>query len=145
LSKRLTRLQTDHFQQIHVCLKNPISILLGYIEMILFLAIHVATGFTLAVLAIPLIQRSVQPNRWYGFRTKRTLADSDVWYDANAYMGKWLLFMGVSIIVAAVGLYIVPGLDEAWYALVLTVVVLVTTVLLIVQSYRYLHRIAPKD
>jgi hypothetical protein len=108
--------------------------------MIVLLLIHIAIGFTLSILAIPLMQGSVPQNRWYGFRTKRTLADRELWYAANAYMGKWLLIMGVGIIGAAFGLYLVPGMDTGAYAFLATTVVIALTILLIVQSYQYLIR-----
>ena len=39
------------------------------------------------VVALPLALRKVPPNRLYGFRTKRTLSDTQLWYEANARGG----------------------------------------------------------
>jgi len=39
----------------------------------------------LIVISIPLIQRRIRPNVWYGFRVRRTLEDPKVWYAANRY------------------------------------------------------------
>lgn len=44
------------------------------------------------VLAIPLILGLIPPNRWYGFRTARTLPDERVWYRVNTVGGWAFLF-----------------------------------------------------
>jgi uncharacterized membrane protein len=47
------------------------------------------------VISIPLVLRKVPPNVWYGFRTRKTLSDTSLWYEAN-YRG------GVNLIIASV-------------------------------------------
>ncbi|MDT8070172.1 MAG: SdpI family protein [Terriglobia bacterium] len=47
------------------------------------------------LISLPLVLRAVPPNRWYGFRTRKTLSNADIWYVAN-YKG------GVGLIVASV-------------------------------------------
>jgi len=37
----------------------------------------------LSLLALPLIARLVPPNRFYGFRTPKTLSSPSIWYEAN--------------------------------------------------------------
>jgi hypothetical protein len=49
---------------------------------------------TIAI-SIPLVLRKVPPNLFYGFRTKRTLSDTSLWYEAN-YRG------GMNLIIASV-------------------------------------------
>ncbi len=39
------------------------------------------------LLSIPLVLRKVRPNVVYGYRTRATLADETLWYEANAYFG----------------------------------------------------------
>ena len=39
------------------------------------------------VASIPLILGLVPPNRLYGFRTERTLANRDLWFRANRFAG----------------------------------------------------------
>jgi uncharacterized membrane protein len=61
----------------------------------------------MAVLAVPLALQVVPPNRYYGFRTARTLADREVWFRVNRFAG-WALLIAASI---AGGLYLsVPEL-----------------------------------
>ncbi len=44
------------------------------------------------VTAIPLALRRIPPNYWYGFRTRKTLSDPNLWYRANYLGGMDLLF-----------------------------------------------------
>jgi hypothetical protein len=43
------------------------------------------------LISIPLILRKVPRNVVYGFRTRATLGDDLVWYEANAYFGRRLV------------------------------------------------------
>ena len=43
------------------------------------------------LVALPLVLRKVPRNAAYGFRTRATLADDVVWYEANAHFGRGLL------------------------------------------------------
>jgi hypothetical protein len=81
--------------------------------MAVLLFFYICAGLLLIVLAVPLIRRKVRPNAWCGFRVRQTLADPDVWYATNAYAGKYLLAVGVVVVLTAVGLYRVPGITLA--------------------------------
>lgn len=63
----------------------------------------------IALLAVPLILGAVPPNRVYGIRTRRTLADARLWYAANR-AGGWLLLAAslLYLLVAALVPYSVP-------------------------------------
>ncbi len=51
-------------------------------------------------LAVPLILRKVPPNIAYGYRTRATLRDPKLWYDANAHFGwGWLIASIVSVVI----------------------------------------------
>lgn len=57
----------------------------------------------LAVLALPLVFKWVPRNRFYGFRTSRTLADPDLWYRVNFFCGCAVLASsGLSVILLLV-------------------------------------------
>jgi hypothetical protein len=60
----------------------------------------------IAVLALPTALGMIPPNRWYGFRTPKTLSSPDIWYSANRFSG-WVL-------VAASGLVICFNLVLLW-------------------------------
>ncbi len=59
--------------------------------MIYFLGI----GCLIIGLAIPLVLEKIPPNRWYGFRTSDTLADTELWYKVNRYAGRDLIVYGI--------------------------------------------------
>jgi hypothetical protein len=100
------------------------------------------SGLLLIGLSIPLIQRRIKPNYWYGFRTRRTLNDPAIWYNVNAYAGQRLLISGLITTGAAVVLYLIPGLTVDGYALGMTVFALGPLTIGIAQSFRYLNRLA---
>jgi uncharacterized membrane protein len=102
---------------------------------------NVATGLLLAVVAVPLIRRKVAPNVLYGFRVRRTLEDPAVWYDANEYAGRRLFWYGVGVALAAVALYLVPGLDPVAYAVACLVITLIGLAVSLALSFRHLNRL----
>jgi uncharacterized membrane protein len=59
----------------------------------------------IAVVSIPMIANAVPPNRFYGFRTRRTLANERIWYSANRFAG-WAMF--IAAIISAVALATLP-------------------------------------
>ena len=108
----------------------------------LLLLLFVGSGLGLIALSIPLIQRRVKPNYWYGFRTRRTLNDPAIWYEVNAYAGKRLLLCGVMTTVAALVLYFIPSLTLDGYALGVAIFALVPLLITVAQSLRYLKRLS---
>ena len=110
----------------------------------LLLLLFVGSGLLLVGISIPMIQRRVKPNYWYGFRTRRTLNDPAIWYDVNAYAGKRLLISGVITTIAAIMLYFVTGLTVDSYSLGMTVFALGPLTIGVWQSFRYLNRLTEK-
>ena len=108
----------------------------------LLLLLFVGSGLLLIGISIPLIQRRIKPNYWYGFRTRRTLSDPAVWYEVNVYAGKRLLICGVITTVAAIGLYFIPGLTVDGYALGVAIFALVPLLITVAQSFRYLNQLS---
>jgi uncharacterized membrane protein len=115
---------------------NPLTFLL---------LLFVSAGLLLVGISIPLIQRRIKPNYWYGFRTKRTLSDPAVWYDVNAYAGKRLLVCGFITAIAAIALYFVPGLTIDGYALGMAFFALMPLVITLAQSFRHLTRLTSAE
>ncbi len=60
----------------------------------------VASSLFISLVGLPMALDKIPPNALYGFRTPRTLADPDVWYEANRESGKALTLAGL---VGAVG------------------------------------------
>jgi hypothetical protein len=61
-------------------------------------------GLLLAGLSIPLIVGLVPPNRFYGFRTAKTLSDAGIWYAVNRVAGWDTLAAGVTIVLASLAI-----------------------------------------
>ena len=61
--------------------------------------------------AMPLALRKVPPNRWYGFRTKRTLSDTQFWYEVNSRGGMNLVV--ASAIALAARFFLMQTMDPA--------------------------------
>ena len=77
----------------------------------------VACG-VIAAVSVPLILRAVPPNRWYGFRTTRTLSNEKLWFRANHFAG-WA-FLAAAGTTAAV-LVLAPEMASGYGALVLAI------------------------
>ena len=86
-------------------------------------------GLLMIGLSIPLMRRRVGPNRLYGLRVAETLESEEVWYEANARSGRDLLWLGVAILLLAVGLDFIPWRSDAHYALTLSALVIAGTLL----------------
>ena len=56
--------------------------------------------------AIPLIMRKVPPNWWYGFRTRKTLSNRDIWYEANYLGGVNMVVGGVAALIINAAVYL---------------------------------------
>jgi len=107
----------------------------------LLLVLFLAAGAVLAAVSVPLILRKIPPNPLYGFRVRQTLDDPQIWYPVNAYSGRWLLGIAAAVIVAAVGLYFVPGIDAAAYASLVGAVAVGGLAIGLTQSFRCLFRL----
>jgi len=63
-------------------------------------------GIALLSIAVglPLADRRIPPNRWYGVRIRSTFADEHIWYEVNAQAGRDFTLLGVACLVLALGL-----------------------------------------
>lgn len=107
----------------------------------ILLTLFIGSGLVMAALSVPLILRRVGPNPWYGFRVRQTLDDPAVWYPANAYAARGLLLLALTIVVSAIGLYGIPDIDLAVYASAVGAIALGGLLLILVLSFRYLHKL----
>jgi hypothetical protein len=92
----------------------------------------------LIALSIPLILGRVPPNRWYGFRVRRTLERPEIWYPANRYSGQLGAALGLILVVAAVALYFIPGIGFESFAWSFLAVVVTGVGFFLDLSFRYL-------
>jgi uncharacterized membrane protein len=94
----------------------------------------------IAVVSIPMIANAVPPNRFYGFRTRRTLANERIWYSANRFAG-WALFIAAIISAAALATLPQEMLSAPGYAAGILVAPLLVAV---AASFIYLRGLGEK-
>ena len=68
-------------------------------------------GILFIGLSIPLIRNRIPPNRFYGFRTAKTLSDPKIWYEVNHISGNDLLVAGALITCSSVTMF---ALAQEW-------------------------------
>jgi uncharacterized membrane protein len=91
--------------------------------------------------SLPLVLRKIPRNGFYGYRTRATLGSDFVWYEANAYFGRWSLIASAVACVAAVFLS-QPGVLEPGTYLKASVALLVAPVLVVTLfTSRYVRRL----
>lgn len=73
--------------------------------------ILMVSGPLLVLLAIPLWLRRIPPNRFYGVRTRETLADEALWYEVNARSGRDLALAAALFMVGAL---VIDRIGAAW-------------------------------
>jgi len=96
-------------------------------------------GLLFLGLSIPLILKQIPPNRFYGFRTPKTLSDPQIWYRANTFAGWALAIASVVIILAEVflGLY-GRALSPSRFELLALLAFILPPVLALIASLIYL-------
>jgi uncharacterized membrane protein len=99
-------------------------------------------GFLFVVLAIPMIRGWVKPNRWYGFRTRKTFSTQQIWYAANRASGYEILLAGLTIVVTAITTEIIQQAIPPFPAHPVTVAVfLLAMVTATVRSFQILDQL----
>lgn len=58
-------------------------------------------GLIFIAISLPLIYQKVPPNRWYGFRVRKTLSNPNIWYAANRVTGIDLFLAGIVIVLSS--------------------------------------------
>jgi hypothetical protein len=87
----------------------------------------------LILIAIPLALRMVPRNVIYGFRTRATLSDDAIWFEANAHFGRRLLVASLCGVLAAYLIYRLEVFSPQTF-LPMSVLILVAPILLAVLS-----------
>jgi hypothetical protein len=104
-----------------------------------------AASLVLVGISLPLMLGWIAPNRWYGFRTRRTLADPKTWYAANADSGQRLAAAGLTIAIGAVAFYFVPKWQMLHYAIALLAVTVFALGWAFLQSAVFLKKLEPES
>ncbi len=109
---------------------------------LMFVFTDLGVGLLWILLALPLIARRIPRNALYGFRTPKTLSSDDVWYPANAYMGRGLYHCGRLLIAMGLLLFVAqPWLSFGTVSALSMAALLVPLVVTVVLSLAYLRRL----
>ena len=100
-----------------------------------------ACDFIFAILAIPLILRKTPRNVVYGFRTRATLEDDFVWFEANAYFGRGLFLSSIVSALAMVVLYFSNLMSAEIFLKASLVVLAVPPIVPVLLTLRYIRSI----
>ena len=103
------------------------------------LILYVGSGLLLILVSLPLLWGKIPPNPIYGFRVRATLEDSAIWYPANKFAAKRLVWTGAVVVGSALSLYSIPGLSLDWYALGCLAAFVIAMTFALIQSFRYLR------
>ena len=101
--------------------------------------VFVGIGVLSIVVGLPLADRRIPPNRWYGVRVRATFADQHIWYETNAQAGRDLTALGVLFVVLTLGL--MDEVSSASYALWCGPVFVVGSLVTVVRSLRLANRL----
>ena len=63
-------------------------------EQIRVIVILMVLGLSVIGISIPLLYGKIGPNWFYGFKTRKTLSDREIWYKANKYIAKDFIKLG---------------------------------------------------
>lgn len=95
-----------------------------------------------ALVALPLALRKVPPNVVYGYRTRATLGDERIWYEANAHFGRGLLIAALAGAVVAGLLFLLEPFDARTFLPVSLVVLVLPTLVATIATARRVRTLA---
>jgi uncharacterized membrane protein len=102
----------------------------------------VVSGLILIAVGFPLMRRRVPPNRWYGVRTRSTLADERTWYAVNERSGRDLLIVGFVVILVGSGASLVlPHWRPEFRTLLVAFVLIAGLAAMTVRAVRHAGRL----
>ncbi|HLV80261.1 MAG TPA: SdpI family protein [Chthonomonadaceae bacterium] len=112
--------------------------------MLLSLVEYIFLGFLFMGLSLPLIQRRVKPNPWYGFRTRKTLSEARIWYAANEFSGRLFFVTGLLMVMAAILFLpfgLIPHVGAAIYLGACWLTFTISLIGVFLLSFRYIGKL----
>ena len=106
------------------------------------IVMYAIIGMLEIILGLPLLYGKVKRNIFYGFRLPKTLSNDEIWYKANKYTGKDLIYSGIFLIVCSFILFIfrysVSILD---FTIILTFLLLASVCIMIIKGLLFLKKL----
>lgn len=90
-----------------------------------------------AALSIPLIRRRIPPNPLYGYRTRATLRNESLWYDANEHFGR--RFLAGSLVSAVLALVLFAARPPEEFLPLAVIALVVPPLLATISTARYIR------
>jgi len=104
-----------------------------------------AVDAVLVIISIPLILRKVPRNIVYGYRTRATLADDVVWYEANAHFGRGLVIASLVSALAVLFLFRSGDLAPSSFVKATIVAMALPPLVAALATARYIHKLKQRD
>ncbi len=98
-----------------------------------------ACAALLILAAIPLALRKVPRNLVYGYRTRATMADAAIWFEANAHFGRGLIVASLCGVFVEYLLYRFQPLAPSVFLPVSILVLVVPSLFAVVATARYVR------
>ncbi len=101
--------------------------------------VFIAIGVLSIAAGLPMADRRVPPNRWYGVRIRETFADERIWYEVNAQAGRDFVLLGLADLIVAIGL--AGALAPPAYAAVTGLLLGAGAIVVLARSVRLARRL----
>lgn len=98
---------------------------------------HIFVGVLIIAISVPLVQKRIAMNDWYGIRFKKSFASDDNWYKINAYGGKQLIVWSVLLIAFGVATFFMPLHGKKVLTIVNSCAPVFFLIPPVLKSYRY--------
>ena len=99
-------------------------------------------GALFIALGIPLKRGKVPPNIWYGFRTRNTLSNKEIWYSVNRATGEDMVRGGASLVACSFFVMVLRDWLEFEAALtILLGVTILTALWMLIHGISILRRV----
>lgn len=102
------------------------------------------TGLLFSGLAIPLMNRKVKMNSWYGIRVPDAMQNENIWYKVNAIMGRYLFAFGLLTSVVSLQFILYPLEYEYQMVYILLGILIFGTILFVKLSFSTAKKISEK-
>lgn len=103
-------------------------------EKLILLVTYLGSAAVMIACGIPMYRRTLRPNKWMGFRTRVTLNDDRVWFEANHAAGRWLIISGIGTGLSAISAAAI-GMNELESAVLVTAAMLAGVALSLWAGY----------
>jgi uncharacterized membrane protein len=108
---------------------------------IIFLVFTIS-GMAEIAQGLPLMFNKIKPNWLYGFRLPGSVANEEIWYPVNQYMGKGFVVAGIILVISTLLMFLMDfGLILFEKTLVLLFLLVIPIIVIIISSFGYYKKL----